>query len=96
MNDADESSVEVSIVIPCLNEAETLRSCITKAQQFLEECDVQGEIVVADNGSTDGSPLIVQGPGVRTVNVPVRGYGSAIMGGIAASRGQIYYHGRRG
>ncbi len=82
------SDVEVSIVMPCLNEAETLGTCIGKAQQWLRESGTRGEIVVADNGSTDGSQAIAGSFGVRVISVPRRGYGSALMGGIAAARGR--------
>ena len=79
---------EVSIVMPCLNEAETLATCIQKAQQCLEELDCAGEIIVADNGSTDGSQEIAATLGARVVHVEAKGYGSALMGGIAAARGR--------
>ena len=83
------SSVEVSVVIPCLNEADTLATCITKAQRALHEHDIAGEIIVADNGSTDGSQTIAAGMRTRIVHVEEKGYGSALMGGIAAARGQF-------
>lgn len=79
---------ELSIVIPCLNEAETIGTCIQKAQIFLRQHHVAGEIVVADNGSTDGSQEIAMLMGVRVVRVEARGYGNALMGGITASRGR--------
>jgi glycosyltransferase involved in cell wall biosynthesis len=80
---------EVSVVMPCLNEADTLARCITKAQQALRENHIDGEIIVADNGSTDGSPAIAAGMGVRVIRVESRGYGHALMSGIAAARGQF-------
>ena len=80
-------TVELSIVMPCLNEAETLGRCIAKANQFLAQAGVVGEVVVADNGSTDGSQAIAAGLGARVVAVPVRGYGAALQAGIVASRG---------
>lgn len=80
-------SIELSIVMPCLNEAETLETCIRKAQQFLREHGIKGEIIVADNGSTDGSQAIATKMGVRLVHVATRGYGAALMGGIEASSG---------
>jgi glycosyltransferase involved in cell wall biosynthesis len=83
------ASVEVSVVMPCLNEADTLAVCIRKAQQALQECAVAGEVVVADNGSTDGSQAIAESLGARLISVPQRGYGSALMGGIAAARGHF-------
>jgi glycosyltransferase involved in cell wall biosynthesis len=79
--------LELSIVMPCLNEAETLGTCIEKARRALRELNVAGEIVVADNGSTDGSQAIATRMGARVVRVEVKGYGSALMGGIAAARG---------
>ncbi|MGH9900401.1 MAG: glycosyltransferase family 2 protein [Pyrinomonadaceae bacterium] len=82
------SDLEVSVVLPCLNEAETLAACIEKARRSLREQRVAGEIVVADNGSTDGSPDIAARMGARVVFVEPKGYGSALMGGIAAARGR--------
>jgi len=81
------SPVEISVVLPCLNEADTLASCIEKAQRALREGGVSGEVVMADNGSTDGSREIAERLGARVVPVRERGYGSALMGGIAAARG---------
>src|SRR5512143_506569 len=81
-------AVEVSIVMPCLNEAETLASCIHKARQALVENGIGGEVIVADNGSTDGSRQIATELGARVVSVQEKGYGSALMGGIAAAAGQ--------
>src|SRR5919204_1357093 len=77
---------EVTIVMPCLNEADTLATCIRKARTALQEHAIDGEIVVADNGSTDGSQRIAESLGARVVAVERRGYGSALMGGIAAAR----------
>jgi glycosyltransferase involved in cell wall biosynthesis len=79
---------EVSIVMPCLNEAETLAACIDKARRFLHDARVAGEIVVADNGSTDGSPALAARLGARVVHVSARGYGHALTGGIAAAQGR--------
>ena len=81
--------VELSVVIPCLNEADTLEACIRKAQEALDEHDIPGEIIVADNGSIDGSRDIAHRLGARVVDVASRGYGSALMGGIAAARGEF-------
>jgi len=80
--------VELSIVMPCLNEADTLAVCIEKAQRALREHGIAAEIIVADYGSTDGSREIGAGMGARVVEIPARGYGSALMGGIAAARGK--------
>jgi len=81
--------VEVSVVIPCLNEEDTLGSCIEKARQALREHNITGEIIVADNGSTDSSRTIAQQEGARVVMVKEPGYGSALMGGIAAATGRF-------
>ncbi len=81
-------AIELSIVMPCLNEAETLATCIRKARGFLERNFVAGEIVVADNGSTDGSQSIAVAEGARVIDVPRKGYGAALGGGIAAARGK--------
>lgn len=75
--------------MPCLNEADTLATCIEKAQQALQEAKIDGEIIVADNGSNDGSQEIAEKLGARVVAVKEKGYGSALMGGIAAARGRF-------
>jgi hypothetical protein len=82
------SSPELSIVMPCLNEAESVASCIRKAQHFLRASQIEGEIIVADNGSTDGSREIARELGVRVIHVDVKGYGSALRAGINAARGK--------
>ena len=84
----DEAEVELSVVMPCLNEADTLATCIQKARRGMAEAGVAGEIIVADNGSTDGSQEIARQLGARVVDVEARGYGAALMGGIAAARGR--------
>jgi glycosyltransferase involved in cell wall biosynthesis len=81
-------SIELSIVMPCLNEAETLAICIDKARGFLERSGISGEVLIADNGSTDGSPEIARAAGARVVAVAEKGYGSALRGGIEAARGR--------
>jgi glycosyltransferase involved in cell wall biosynthesis len=87
---ADETlSLEVSVVMPCLNEADTLETCLIKAQRALREHEIPGEIIVADNGSTDGSQAIATRMGARVVQVESKGYGNALMGGIAAARGKF-------
>ncbi len=78
---------ELSIVMPCLNESETLETCICKARAFLDQNSIAGEILIADNGSSDGSQTIAHRAGARVIEVPTRGYGAAIIGGISASRG---------
>lgn len=80
--------VEFSIVIPCLNEAETLGICVRKAQQALRDHNINGEVVVADNGSTDGCPDIAAKLGARVINVTAKGYGNALMAGISAANGK--------
>ena len=80
--------IELSVVMPCLNEAETLEMCIRKAQETLQQADIAGEVIIADNGSTDGSAEIAARLGARVVTVAAKGYGSALAGGIAASRGR--------
>ena len=80
---------EVSVVMPCLNEAETVAVCIQKARACLADNGVSGEIIVADNGSTDGSQAIAEAEGARVVPVVTKGYGSALMGGISAARGRF-------
>jgi glycosyltransferase involved in cell wall biosynthesis len=80
--------VEVSVVMPCLNEADTVRSCVAKALRALEKAGITGEVIVADNGSTDGSPALAERAGARVVPVAEKGYGAALMGGIAAARGR--------
>jgi glycosyltransferase involved in cell wall biosynthesis len=88
MTNPDPDELELSIVMPCLNEAETLGTCIAKARRFLADHGVCGEIVVADNGSHDGSQAIAARLGARLVEVGERGYGSALHGGIRAARGR--------
>jgi glycosyltransferase involved in cell wall biosynthesis len=83
------SCLEISVVMPCLNEADTLEACIEKAQRALSEHNIQGEVVVADNGSTDGSQAIAAHMGVHVVHVEAKGYGNAMMGGIAAAGGKF-------
>jgi len=80
--------VELTILMPCLNEAETLARCIEKAKLGIQRSGVRGEIIIADNGSTDGSPAIAQKAGVRVVPVREKGYGSALRGGIHAALGK--------
>jgi glycosyltransferase involved in cell wall biosynthesis len=79
---------ELSVVIPCLNEARTIATCIRKAQASCEQLGIAGEVVVADNGSTDGSQALAEELGARVVPVVEPGYGSALAGGIAAARGR--------
>ena len=83
-----QAEIELTILMPCLNEAETIGDCVRKATQFLHKHGVSGEVVIADNGSTDGSIAIAESLGARVVPVPTRGYGAALIGGIAAARGR--------
>lgn len=80
---------EVSVVIPCLNEAETIATVVREARAALDQSGISGEIIVADNGSRDGSQDLASALGARVVPVAARGYGAALMGGIAASRGRF-------
>src|SRR5947199_3437755 len=81
--------VEVSVVIPCLNEANSLAFCIDKALAAFQEIGISGEVVVADNGSTDGSVEIAERHGARVVHVAAKGYGNALRAGIEAAAGQF-------
>jgi glycosyltransferase involved in cell wall biosynthesis len=83
-----EEELELSIVIPCLNEHETVGTCVRKAVTAMRAAGIQGEVIVADNGSTDGSQSLARKEGARVVDVTARGYGSALMGGIAAAKGR--------
>jgi hypothetical protein len=83
----DSTALEVSVVIPCLNEAESIEACVTAARRALSEADYAGEVVVVDNGSTDGSGELAEAAGARVVLEPKRGYGRAYLAGLAAARG---------
>jgi glycosyltransferase involved in cell wall biosynthesis len=87
--DVPERDIELSIVMPCLNEAETVGICVRKAGRFLETSATCGEIVIADNGSTDDSRAVAAAEGARIVLVERRGYGAALLGGIAAAKGRF-------
>lgn len=80
--------IEVTILMPCLNEENTIETCIRKAQMFLSENNVKGEILIADNGSTDSSKLIAKQSGTRVVEVPKQGYGSALINGSKQAKGK--------
>jgi glycosyltransferase involved in cell wall biosynthesis len=82
-----EGAVDVSVVIPCLNEAQTIERCVRSALEVLEQHHIPGEVIVADNGSTDGSADLARLAGARVVNEPRRGYGSAYLAGFNAARG---------
>lgn len=84
----NEPEIEVTVLLPCLNEAETLEVCVRKALRSLAECGVVGEVLVSDNGSTDGSQEIAERAGARVVHAPIRGYGGALLNGIDEARGR--------
>lgn len=84
----DTTVVELSIVMPCLNEAETIEQCVRKARRFLDDHGVRGEIVIGDNGSTDGSQQMATRLGARVVDVSVRGYGAAVAFAAQSARGR--------
>ena len=88
MDDVRLAPLELTILMPCLNEAETLEICINKALGFLERTGIAGEVLIADNGSTDGSQAIAEALGARVAPIAVRGYGAALIGGIRAARGR--------
>ncbi|MEI6158738.1 MAG: glycosyltransferase family 2 protein [Roseococcus sp.] len=86
--EATNAPLELTILMPCLNEAETLATCIRKAMGYLERSGVRGEVLIADNGSTDGSQAIATGLGARVLPVAERGYGAALIAGIKGARGR--------
>jgi hypothetical protein len=85
----ETTAFEVTVVMPCLNEADTLATCIRKARAAMRDAGIAGEVVIADNGSTDDSPAIARAEGARLVPVVERGYGAALMGGIGAAHGRF-------
>lgn len=89
MNNLSSPSVELSVVMPCLNEADTLEICIHKTQSVFRDYQIDGEIIVADNGSTDDSIQIAERNGARVIHVKEKGYGNALMGGISAANGKF-------
>jgi glycosyltransferase involved in cell wall biosynthesis len=86
---SENRAIELTILMPCLNEAETIQSCVRKAMRFLAESGIRGEVLVADNGSTDGSQRMAEQLGARVVSIAIRGYGAALMGGIEAAAGRF-------
>jgi hypothetical protein len=80
--------MELTILMPCLNEAETVAACVRKARSFLTRTGIEGEVLVADNGSTDGSPQLARDAGARVVEISKKGYGNALIGGIDAATGR--------
>lgn len=85
----DPNSIELSVVMPCLNEADTVGICVNKAVRAMSDAGIRGEVILADNGSTDQSKTIAVQNGARTIDVRQRGYGAALMHGIEASRGKF-------
>lgn len=81
--------LELTILMPCLNEAETVATCVRKARNFLQRAGVLGEVLVADNGSTDRSVELARAAGARVIAIAAKGYGSALQGGIEAARGRF-------
>jgi glycosyltransferase involved in cell wall biosynthesis len=88
MPDLAPDDIELTVVMPCLNERLTLAACIEQAQQMLASSGIRGEIVIGDNGSTDGSQDIARSKGARVIDIPRRGYGAALLGAIEAARGR--------
>ena len=88
LNEAAPETVELTILMPCLNEAETIEVCVTKAMGYLARSGVAGEVLIADNGSTDGSQALAEAAGARVVAAPERGYGAALIAGIKAAHGR--------
>jgi glycosyltransferase involved in cell wall biosynthesis len=87
--DTGTARIELTILMPCLNEAETIGACITKASSYLLRSQICGEILIADNGSTDGSQEIAKRLGARVVSISKRGYGAALTSGIEAAKGRF-------
>src|SRR5262245_29964312 len=83
------NTLEVTVVMPCLNEASTVGRCIDNARSSLDEMGVKGEVLIADNGSGDGSPDIAREHGARVIHVPRKGYGAALQAGIGAAKGRF-------
>lgn len=86
---SDAAAIEVSVVLPCLDEERTVAGCIEAARRCLTDAGVAHEVIVADNGSTDRTAEIAEAAGARVVHITRRGYGAAIMGGVEAARGDI-------
>ncbi len=87
------SPCELTVLMPCLDEAETIAICIEKAQGYMASRGISGEVLIADNGSTDGSQAIAEGLGARVVPVAEKGYGSALLGGIKVAKGRYVIQG---
>ena len=89
MTTPSPATIELTILMPCLNEAETIEGCIDEAQRFLDTSGIVGEILIADNGSSDGSQALAEAKGARVVAIEAKGYGSALHGGIEVARGRF-------
>ena len=89
MTTPSPAEIELTILMPCLDEAETIEACIDEARQFLDTSDIKGEILIADTGSRDGSQALAEARGARVVAIEARGYGNALHGGIEAARGRF-------
>ena len=89
----NKESIELTILMPCLNESETIETCVKKAKESLKKNNINGEVLIADNGSTDGSQEIAIKNGARVINVFVKGYGSALIEGIKQANRKIYNYG---
>src|SRR5207245_225208 len=85
----DAAPPDISVIIPCLNEARTVAACVAAAFDGIAQCGLSGEVVVADNGSTDGSAELAAAAGARVVRAPGRGYGVALQAGFRAARGRL-------
>src|SRR5437899_755690 len=85
----DSATLDISVVIPCLNEARTIAACVEAAWQGIRTAELRGEVIVADNGSSDGSREIAELAGARVVAVPRRGYGAALQAGFTDARGRL-------
>ena len=88
LTEAAPDTVELTILMPCLNEAETIEVCVKKAMGYLARSGVAGEVLIADNGSTDGSQALAEAAGARVVSAPEKGYGAALIAGIKAAHGR--------
>jgi glycosyltransferase involved in cell wall biosynthesis len=86
---SQSQQLELTVLMPCLNEAETVGTCVQKAWEYIRSAGVRGEVLVADNGSTDGSAEIARDAGARVIHIAPKGYGNALYGGIEASLGRF-------
>ena len=89
LTSADDREVELTVLMPCLNEARTVAACVRKISEVCQANGISAEVLVADNGSTDGSQELARAAGARVVEIAARGYGAALRGGIEAARGTL-------